>query len=47
MARQQYDCAISSANAVLRLAPNDRSAVAMKRNAEAAQSRALSEIEIR
>lgn len=47
MASKKYDCAISSANGVLRLAPNNRTALAMKREAEAAQARALSEIEIR
>lgn len=47
MASSKYDCAISSANAVLRLAPRNSAALAMKREAEAAQARALSEIEIR
>jgi len=47
MASNKYDCAISSANAVLRLAPRNSAALAMKRKAEAAQARALSEIEIR
>jgi len=47
MASNKYDCAISSANAVLRLAPRNAAALAMKREAEAAQERALSEIEIR
>lgn len=47
MASNKYDCAISSANAVLRLAPRNAAALTMKREAEAAQARALSEIEIR
>lgn len=47
MAQKKYDCAISSANAVLRLAARNAEALAMKREAEAAQAQALSEIEIR
>lgn len=47
MVAHRYDCAISSANAVLRLAPGNTVALKMKRDAEAEQARALSEIEIR
>ncbi|MDP1699176.1 MAG: hypothetical protein Q8L45_15540 [Xanthomonadaceae bacterium] len=47
VANKKYDCAVSSANAVLRLAPRNAAALAMKREAEAAQASALSEIEIR
>jgi hypothetical protein len=46
MSQKKFDCAIASANTVLRLAPGNRSAQDMKRRAREAQDRALSQIEI-
>lgn len=46
MGRKKYDCAISSANTVLRLDPSNARAQEMKRKAKEAQDRALSQIDI-
>lgn len=46
MGRKKYDCAISSANTVLRLDAHNSRALDMKRKAKAAQDKAISQIEI-
>ncbi len=46
MALKKYDCAISSANTVLRLDAHNSRALDMKRKAKAAQDKAISQIEI-
>jgi hypothetical protein len=46
MNRRQYDCVIANANAVLRMASGNRRALDFKRQAKAAQDRALSQIQI-
>ena len=46
MNRKQFDCVIANTNAVLRMAPGNRRAQDMKRQAKEAQERALSQIQI-
>ncbi len=46
MARKKYDCAISSANTVIRLDSSNARGIEMKRKAKEAQDRALSQIDI-
>ena len=46
MSRKKFDCAISSANTILRLDSGNAQALEMKRKAKEAQDRALSQIEI-
>lgn len=46
MNQKKFDCAITNANAVLRLAPGNRQAQDMKRRAKEAQERAMSQIRI-
>ena len=46
MNQKKFDCAITNANAVLRLAPANRQAQDMKRRAKEAQERAMSQIRI-
>lgn len=46
MARKKYDCAITSANTVMRLDPGNPRGAEMKRKARNAQDRALSQIDI-
>jgi hypothetical protein len=46
MSRKKYDCAITSANTVMRLDPGNSQGATLKRRAKDAQDRALSEINI-
>jgi hypothetical protein len=46
MTRKKYDCAISSANTVLRLDANNTRGLDMKRKAKEAQDKAMSQIDI-
>jgi hypothetical protein len=46
MSRKKFDCAISSANTILRLDSSNTRALDMKRKAKEAQDRALSQIDI-
>lgn len=46
MNRKKYDCAIANADTVLRMAPANQRANSLKRQAKAAQDKALSDIQI-